>query len=171
LSCSKNFSSQNRTKAIVLFQERCFRLQKIYVLFWKQTSFEQLSWNNYFYRPVFLKSMAFNQFFSSSDLKLWAGADLSFTYNNCTTDICHFILRCHKQSDIKIVLTKITFENQMQEKTSHDLVHIAHMDVVLLRSGLKLSLCVSESAVQIIQSLPDYKISRIAKTMQCLTID
>jgi opacity protein-like surface antigen len=59
--------------------------------------------------------MAFNQLFSSFDLKLWAGADLSFTYNNCTTDICHFIWRCHKQSDINIVLTKITFDNQMQK--------------------------------------------------------
>jgi hypothetical protein len=61
--------------------------------------------------------MAFKQFFSSFDLKLWAGADLSFTYNNCTTDICHFILRCHKQSNIKIVLTKITFENQMKKNS------------------------------------------------------
>ncbi len=115
LSCPKNFSSQNRTKAIVFFRQWCLRLQKIYVLFWKQISFKQLSCNNYFYRPVFLKSMAFNQLFSSFDLKLWAGADLSFTYNNCTTDICHFIWRCHKQSDINIVLTKITFDNQMQK--------------------------------------------------------
>jgi hypothetical protein len=164
LSCPKNFSYQNRTKVIVLFHEWCFRLQKIYVLFWKQISFEQLSCNNYFYRPVFLKSKGFNQFFSSVDLKLWAGADLSFTCNNCTTDICHFILRCHKQSDIKIALTKITFENQMQ-KNPNDLVHIPHMDLVLLCSRLKLGLCVSKSAAQIICSSSSEKIVHSEK--QC----
>ncbi len=44
------------------------------------------------------------------------------------------------------------------------------MDLILLRSGLKLSLCVSESAVPISCSLPDHRKSRIAKTMHCLTI-